>query len=288
MDEKLMFGAHVSAAGGVDLAPERAAAIGAETYQVFVKSNRQWAAGRLHAATARRFRRRHRDLGLGPAFAHGCYLVNLASPAAGVREKSIRCCRIELARCERLGLTGLVIHPGAHLGIGAPRGLERVARALERLLPDAGCRLLLEATAGQGSSLGGRLEELAWLLERFSPAHLGVCLDSCHLHAAGYRLDTGRRVERTLARVEETIGFDRVHLIHVNDSGGKAGSHLDRHRGIGEGRIGAAGFRALLQDERIRRLPAILETPKGVGTRLDRLNLVRLRALAAGNPMPDP
>jgi len=278
----------VSAAGGVDRAPERAAEIGADTYQVFVKSNRQWNAGRLPEATVRRFRRQHRELRLGPVFAHGCYLVNLASPHTDVRERSIRCCRVELGRCARLGLEGLVIHPGAHLGIGVEAGLERIAAALDRLPIDQGCRLLLEVTAGQGSTLGGRLEEIAWLLDRFPPAWLGVCLDSCHLHAAGYPLDSKQHVAAALDQIDRTVGFDRIHLVHLNDSTGAPGSHLDRHRGIGEGTIGTAGFRHLLGDRRIRRLPGILETPKGDDTRLDRLNLAPLRALAAGRKAPDP
>ena len=280
------FGAHVSAAGGIDHAPARAAEIGADAYQVFVKSNRQWAAGRLGSPVVRRFREEHQRLDLGPAFAHASYLINLAAPVSSVRERSIRSCAVELCRCERLGLDGLVLHPGAHRGQGVTRGLNRVAAALDRLLRGSGSRLLLECTAGQGSALGGDLAELGWLLERFPPDRLGVCLDSCHLHAAGYRLDTGPAVARALANIDQTIGFDRVHLIHLNDSAGPAGSHLDRHRGIGEGTIGAAGFRALLQDERIRRVPGILETPKGEGTELDLLNLRRLRALAAGKRLP--
>ncbi|MGD8330770.1 MAG: deoxyribonuclease IV [Acidobacteriota bacterium] len=281
----MRFGAHVSVAGGIDRAPERAAAIGAETYQVFVKSNRQWRAGRLADATVSGFRRQHREHGLGAAFAHGCYLVNLASPHTSVRERSIRCCAVELGRCARLGLEGLVIHPGAHLGIGVEAGLNRIARALDRLPIDR-CRVLLEVTAGQGTTIGGRHEEIAWLLQRFAPELLGVCLDSCHLHAAGHALDSARRVAAALELIEETIGFERIHLIHLNDSAGAAGSRLDRHRGIGDGTIGDAGFRHLLQDPRVRRLPGILETPKGEGTRLDRRNLARLRALAAGKRMP--
>lgn len=278
----------MSVAGGVDRAPGRAAEIGADTYQVFVKSNRQWRAGRLGEAAVRRFRRRHRQLGLGKAFAHGCYLVNLASPNTAVRERSIRSCAVELGRCARLGLQGLVIHPGAHLGIGADAGLDRIAMALDRLPIEHGCPVLLEVTAGQGSTIGGRLDEIAWLLARFPGEELGVCLDSCHLHAAGYALHTRGGVAVALDRIEEAIGFDRIHLIHLNDSAGVAGSHLDRHRGVGEGKIGTAGFRNLLRDPRIRRLPGILETPKGDGTRLDRLNLARLRALAAGKRLPDP
>lgn len=284
----MRIGVHVSIAGGIDQAVGRARDLGCTAFQVFVKSNRQWAARPLPHDEVERFRTARREHGDLPAFAHACYLLNLASDDPGLWKRSCDTCALELERCARLGLDGLVVHPGAHLGRGAGAALPRVADAVDRVLGavPGGPPLLLECTAGQGTVLGARLEELAWLLERGDPERLGVCLDSCHLHAAGYRLDGARRVRETLARVESVIGLERVALWHLNGSRAPAGSRLDRHTGIGEGTIGSAGFRALLQDRHVRARPGILETPKGDSDRLDRLNLARLRALLHRKRLP--
>ncbi len=281
------FGVHVSAAGGLDRAPERAANLGCETMQIFVKSNRQWAMRRLRRGEAARFRDGCARHGIHPVLAHASYLVNLASGDAELRVRSWRACRAELRRCQRLGIAGLVVHPGSCGDQPRARALERLEASVAALTRGiVGTRLLLEVTAGQGTALGGCLEELGEVVRCFGADRIGVCLDSCHLHAAGHRLDTPLRVRRTLDALDHAIGFDRIHGIHLNDSRGGAGSRLDRHAGIGEGTIGSRGFRALLAAGRIRRLPGILETPKGPDNVLDRRNLARLQALAAGKRMP--
>lgn len=284
----MKLGVHVSAAGGVDRVPERAFELGCEALQLFVKSNRQWAMRPLRPDEAKGFRDGLAHAPDMPAFAHACYLVNLASADPAVRERSVANLVAELDRCGELGLHGLVVHPGAHGG-DRERGLERALRAIDRVLDRSASptRLLLESTAGQGSCIGADLADLAWLLGRTPPERVGACLDTCHLHAAGYRLDGAPAVGRALDAVGEQIGWQRVKLWHLNDSRAPAGSRRDRHAGIGEGTIGRAGFRALLADARVRSRPGILETPKGESDRLDRLNLARLRALLHRRRWPE-
>lgn len=284
----MRFGAHVSIAGGVDRAVDRAVEAGCDTFQIFTKSARQWAARELDDEEVQAFRDKRREHGVDPAVAHASYLLNLASGDDELRERSWRTGALELELCRRLGLAGLVLHPGSHLGDGVETGLGRVARGLEKMI-EAGNGVppvLLEVTAGQGTGLGAELEHLAWLVERLGDERIGVCLDSCHLHAAGYALDTEEGCAETLERIEEAIGFERVAAIHLNDSKTEAGSRVDRHAHIGEGTIGAEGFAALLSDPRVRRLPGILETPPGDDWAWTRIDLARLRALARGKAMP--
>ena len=286
----MRFGAHMSTAGGIDRAIDRAVAAGCDVLQIFVKSARQWAARPLADDEVDAFRAKRRSTGLDPAVAHASYLINLASTDRQLWDRSWKACVVELERCAALDLDGLVIHPGAHRGAGERAGLERVAKALDRIfrrVPETP-PVLLEATAGQGTALGGRLEHLRWLTDRSGNGRVGVCLDTCHLHAAGYQLDTPATCAATIDEVEDVLGLDRVHVLHCNDSVGAAGSHLDRHAHIGEGTIGEPGFAALLTDPRLRHLPGILETPKDAGGEWDRLNLARLRALHGGRKPPPP
>ncbi len=283
----MYFGVHVSIAGGFERALERAVALNCRAAQIFTASCRRWHAPPIAAAAAARFRTLRARTPLRTLVAHAGYLANLASPDRALRQRSLRACREELHRCAQLGLDGLVLHPGCHGGDGRQRGLERLARSIEALGASLEATpLLLENTAGQGTSLGFRLEELVFLADRFPPPRVGFCLDTCHLHAAGYDLSTAAGVRGALRAVEETIGLARVRLLHLNDSAAPAGSRRDRHAGIGEGTIGLAGFRALVRDARLRAVAAILETPKGRDGGRDRLNLERLRALAAGRRPP--
>lgn len=285
----MRFGAHMSIAGGVDRAVDRAAEAGCDALQLFTKNARQWAARPLTEEEVTAFRRKREELGIGPAVAHAAYLINLASGEQELWERCWRACAEELERSARLGLDGLIVHPGAHGGDGEEAGLRRVARGVERILAavPGGPPLLLEVTAGQGTALGGRLEHLAWLLERLGDHGVGVCLDTCHLHAAGYALDSPEACRETLDAVEGIIGLGRVRVLHCNDSQGAAGSNLDRHTHIGVGTIGGKGFATLLTDPRVAHLPAILETPKQ--GEWDRVNLARLRALHRGEEeLPPP
>ena len=279
------FGAHLSIAGGVWRAVERARTVRADCLQLFVKPPQQWRFQPLHDKDVERSRAAAKGAGLAPLVGHASYLVNLATPDERLYEKSLRCLLGEWDRAERLGLKFLVLHPGSHMGSGEAAGLERIARTLDRLhaeRPEQRCRILIETTAGAGSTLGGRLEHLRHLIEHGEAGdRLGVALDTCHLFAAGYDLRTKTTVEETLGRIDAAVGLARVGVVHVNDAKGALGSHRDRHEHIGRGRIGREGFRALVNHPALADLPFILETPKrdARGREMDPVNLRALRRL---------
>jgi deoxyribonuclease-4 len=277
----------MSIAGGLDKAPLRGKQVGCDTIQVFTKSNRQWRAKRISDQEVEAFKANLAATGIGPVVAHDCYLVNLAAPRRAVWKKSVAAFRVELERAERLGIPYLVTHPGSHAGAGEVEGLRRVTEALNALLaalPGAGVRILLETTAGQGSSLGHRFEQLAAILAGVDQAdRVGVCLDTCHVFAAGYDIRTRDGYRKTVEDLDACLGLRRLQAIHLNDSKGGLGSRVDRHEHIGEGRLGLAPFRRLLNDPRLRRVPMILETPKDDDfVAADRRNLARLRRLLNG------
>jgi deoxyribonuclease-4 len=268
--------------------------VGCDTIQVFTKSNRQWREKPLTEGEVKAFRANLRGTRIGPVIAHACYLVNLAAPSAALWKKSIAAFRIELERAESLGIPYLVTHPGSHAGAGEPGGIGRVAEALNVLhaaFPEDRVQVLLETTAGQGSSLGYRFEQLAGILARVDrPDRLGICLDTCHVFAAGYDLRSAGGYRRMWREFDGCLGLARLKVIHLNDSIQPLGSRVDRHEHIGEGRLGLAPFRRLINDPALRRVPMILETPKGHDpVAADRRNLARLRRLlnGAGRPRKD-
>lgn len=280
------FGAHLSIAGGFENAFSEGVRIGCDCLQIFVKNQRQWSAPPLSNEAVEAYRAAAQETGLFPVVAHATYLINLASPDKTNRKRSIDALTDEMKRCIRLGVPYLVLHPGAHLGEGVNAGIKRIARSLNavhRRLDNDSTRLLLETTAGQGSSIGHRIEHLGHIIESVDdPDRLGVCLDTCHVFAAGYNISRPEEYERLVAELISYVTLDRVRCIHVNDSKGKCASRVDRHEHIGKGRIGKAGFRNLVNDPRLAAVPKILETPKGTdgrGTNLDRVNLKRLRRL---------
>jgi deoxyribonuclease-4 len=261
--------------------------VGCDTIQVFTKSNRQWRAKRLSDQEVAAFKANLAATGIGPVVAHDCYLVNLAAPRRAVWKKSVAAFRVELERAERLAIPFLVTHPGSHAGAGETEGMRRVAEAVNELhasLPGYRVRILLETTAGQGSSLGHRFEQLAAILANVEQsARVGICLDTCHLFAAGYNIRTRDGYRKTLNELDACLGLERLQAIHLNDSKGGLGCRVDRHEHIGEGRLGLAPFRLLLNDSRLRRVPMILETPKDDDfVTADRRNLARLRRLLNG------
>ncbi len=278
----------MSIAGGMDRAPLRGRQVGCDTIQVFTKSNRQWRAKPLSDREVEAFKANLQATGIGPVVAHDCYLVNLAAPRASLWKKSVAAFREETDRAERLGIPYLVTHPGSHAGAGEEEGIRRVAEALNVLQPalarHGGARILLETTAGQGTSLGYRFEQLAAILDRVERAdRVGMCLDTCHVFAAGYDIRTADGYRKTMRDLDACLGLHRVQVIHLNDSLQGLGSRVDRHAHIGDGRLGLEPFRWLLSDPAFRGVPMILETPKDDDfVKADRRNLARLRRLLTG------
>ncbi|MCX7683054.1 MAG: deoxyribonuclease IV [Anaerolineae bacterium] len=279
----LRLGAHESIAGGLHRAFDHARAVGCDALQIFVKSSRAWAVSPLTDEEITLFKAKAEETAIHPVVAHASYLLNPATPDDELWKKSRDTLIVELERCEALGIPYLVLHPGSHKEAGEEVGLKRVAQALGEVhtaTPGLRARILLETTAGQGSDLGYRFEQLAWLLAHTPQGErLGVCFDTCHVFAAGYELRTPEGYATTMELFERIIGLDRLQAIHLNDSKGELGSRKDRHEHIGKGRIGLEGFRHVLGDPRLEGLPGLLETPKGADLREDRDNLAVLRSL---------
>lgn len=279
----LEFGTHASASGGVDKALQRAADVGATSCQLFVKNERQWQAKPLDPATVQRFKAECERTGIRHLVAHGSYLINLASPKDEIHAKSMAAFQDELERCAMLGIPHLVMHPGAQTGSGVDEGIRKVAESLNVLhdrLQDNPATTCLETTAGQGTTLGRSFEELAAIIDLVQDkSRVGVCLDTCHVFAAGYDIGTVEGARAVIDHLDGTIGIERLKVLHVNDSQQPLGSNKDRHDHIGEGLIGIGGFRAIVNESRLCGLPAILETEKDPEGVLDRKNLATLRDL---------
>jgi deoxyribonuclease-4 len=260
------LGAHVSVAGGTHKAFARGRDIGCEALQIFVKNANRWSGRPLADDEVASFREQHAASGW-PVVAHASYLINLASPDPAAQEKSIAALIDELERCDRLGVPGVVLHPGAHMREGVEPGLDRVAQALDRvsgLRPGLQARVLLENTAGQGSTLGRDFQELGAILARVDdPERLGVCFDSCHAFVAGYDLRDEAGYEATWAAFDAAVGLPRLMAVHLNDAKHPLGSRKDRHASILEGEIGGDFFARIVGDPRLAALPMILETPLG-------------------------
>lgn len=276
------IGAHVSVAGGTPAAFPRGEELGCEAIQIFVKNANRWQGKSIGGDEAGAFREAHAAARI-PVIAHASYLINLASPAEELFTKSVAALVDELDRCTRLGVPGLVLHPGAHVGEGTDAGIERVVRGLDAVFadnPDLTARVLLENTAGQGTTLGADLRELHAIAQGLGrPDRLGVCLDTCHAFAAGYDLRTEAGYDRLMNDVDGIIGFDNLRALHLNDSKFPVGSRRDRHANIGEGEIGVELFERVLSDDRLADLPAILETPEGDDGDGYRRDLATLRSL---------
>ncbi|HUG14389.1 MAG TPA: deoxyribonuclease IV [Thermomicrobiales bacterium] len=287
----LKLGAHMSIAGGFDKAVERAGSVDSEALQIFTKNQNQWRARPIMDDEVARFTIACETHGIGPVVAHDSYLINLASPKDDLWEKSIEAFRIELERCELLGIPYLVTHPGAHTGSGTEAGIERVALAVDRIhdeLPGYKVMTLLETTAGQGTTLGATFGEIAQIIAATrKPERIGVCLDTCHVFVAGYDIRSPEAYADTIEQFDATIGLDRLKALHFNDALKELGSRRDRHAHVGKGYIGIAGFWNFMNDARLQGLPALLETEKGDDLAEDREALTLLRSIV-GAPQPDP
>jgi deoxyribonuclease IV len=280
-----LFGAHMSIAGGHHNALITASKYQCETVQLFTKNSNQWLAKDIGNEDAGLFRRTLRQTGLRYPMAHGSYLPNLASPDQPLYRRSIEALLVELSRAEQLGLRYLIIHPGCHMDSGEEAGLAQIAWALDEVhgrSPGFLVQILLETTAGQGTSLGHRFEQLARIMDLVKePKRLGVCLDTCHVFAAGYALFPENEYRATFRAFDRTIGLGKLRAFHLNDSKKEFGTRVDRHAHIGQGCLGIEPFRLLVNDARFRGRPMVLETPKEDGKNgdMDRVNLGLLRKL---------
>ena len=284
---KKRIGVHVGTSGGCFTAVQRAVDAGANTFQIFSASPRQWKAPTVKPEDAEKMRAARAELGVSPVSIHASYLINLCSQTKSVRENSVDGFRGEVERALAWGAEYLVLHPGSWKGLTRDEGLRLAAEGIERAIgglkwQDANFRILIENTAGAEFSLGGSFEQVAELVETLKAcAPMGVCLDTCHTHVAGYDLVTTEGYEETMRLVGETVGFDSVKVWHCNDAKAAMGSKLDRHEHIGEGTIGAAAFKRLLHDSRFEHAAFIAETP--VDEPGDEMrNVMALRALSAG------
>ena len=284
------FGAHVSTAGGVSAAFARAEGIGCETMQIFTRNNHRWRGAPLAEAEIERWRTLAGEFDVRPVVSHASYLLNLASPDPDLRAKSIATFVDELERAEALGLLGVVLHPGAHLGEGEAAGLARISAALDechRRTAGFETLTLLETTAGAGTQLGSRFQQLAAVIEGCAaPERLAVCFDTCHVLAAGYDFRTAAGYAETMAEFDRHIGLARLRCFHFNDSKHDLGSHKDRHEHIGKGFVGLEGFRRIANDPRFLSVPMILETPKSPDLHEDVENLAVLRELLSAEVAP--
>jgi deoxyribonuclease IV len=287
------LGAHVSVAGGMTTSIERATELGCTAIQLFVKNASQWRGREVGDEEAAAFRAAHAASPVGPLVAHASYLINLCTLDPALLERSREALADELERCARLGVGGLVLHPGAHLGAGEEPGIDCVAASLDAVfakVPEGGespVRVLLENTAGQGSCLGYRLEHLAAIRARVAAPHrVGVCIDTCHAFAAGYAIHKPAGYEEFLSQIEELLGLEALGCFHLNDSVRPFASRRDRHAHIGEGEIGLPAFARFLHDPRLKAVPMVVETEPGDGMEGHRRDLETLRGLKRPRKRP--
>ncbi len=279
------FGAHMSIASGCFRSMEWGQQAGCDVVQLFSKNERQWLGKPLTEDDVAKFTDARTRTNVQPVMIHDSYLINLSSPKDELWEKSIAAFRDELLRARMLGVPYLNTHPGSHMGTGEEVGLDRMVEALNRLGADGayeGVTVLLETTAGQGTNLGAKFEHLAYLIEHVNdPDAFGVCVDTCHIFAAGYDIRTPETYAATMAEFDRLVGYDRIKAMHLNDALQPFGDRKDRHAAIGEGHIGLDGFRLVVNDPHLAALPMVLETPKSTDCHEDVENLARLRGLIA-------
>jgi deoxyribonuclease IV len=281
-----LLGVHCSTMGGIVTAFDRADTLGINTFQLFVKNNKQWFAQPLDEEVVATFNERRKTWKhMGPLIAHACYLINLGSLNPIIQEKSRKSFTEELLRADKLGVDHLVFHPGCHTGSGDEAAIDAIANALNDIHDenlDVRTKTTLEITAGQGSSVGCSFLQLEQIISKIKDqSRVRVCIDTCHMFAAGYDIRTAEMWERSWEEFASRIGFDRLACVHTNDSKQPFNSRKDRHEHIGKGEIGIEAFRLLMNDERFAAVPKILETPKDDKMTEDFENLAVLRGLIA-------
>lgn len=273
----------MSIAGGVHCAVERAVSIDCTTMQMFVKNNSQWRGKELTAEDISTYKKLLRESSIGPVVVHDTYLINLCATNKEILQKSRDALKDELNRCEMLGVEYLNFHAGSHMGAGEKEGIKRIAESLNLIHEETtGYRVksVIETTAGQGTAIGYRFEHLQQIIDLVEQRErMAVCVDTCHIFAAGYDIVTEAGYEQTFREFDSIIGLHRLVAFHVNDAKRERGSRVDRHEHIGKGMIGKAGFRLLMNDNRFRNIPKILETPKGPEMKEDVKNMRTLKSL---------
>ncbi len=274
----------MSIGGGAHRAIERSCSVNANAMQIFVKNNMQWFARALAKEEIRAFLDHAQRGQLDAVFAHANYLINLSATNPQFHANSLRALSEELTRADQLELPFLVLHPGAHLGAGEEAGLNQIVDSIDQVLariPKVKTKIALETTAGQGSCVGHKFEHLAYIMSNVrEPERLCVCLDTAHVFASGYDLSTERATKKMFAEFHRIVGLDRLAALHLNDSKTARGSRVDRHEHIGKGQIGLPAFRVIMRDRRFRKIPKVLETPKGKELAEDVENMQTLRDLA--------
>jgi deoxyribonuclease IV len=279
----MVLGAHISVAGGLYKAFERAQAVGCETMQIFTKSERQWNAKPITEEDLELWHSTKATAGLAPLITHDSYLINLASPTEELWEKSISAFEHEIERNEMLAIPYLVTHVGAHMGSGEETACDKVATAINRIhknwdKPKA--MILFETTAGQGTAIGYKFEHWGRIFEQLEhPDWVGICFDTCHVFASGYDLTTPEAYQETMQTFDRSIGITKIKAFHMNDSKKGLFSRVDRHEAIGQGALGLEPFRLIMNDPRFKDTPKILETPKSPDSHEDVENLATLRSL---------
>lgn len=264
-NHRLLLGAHMSVAGGMEKAFERAESIGCTTMQIFSRSNRQWKAKPISRAESEAFREAQKKSTVKPVMVHASYLINLAAPEEEILKKSIAAVGEELERCEMLNIPYLVLHPGSRLKVDEDTALDTITQSLDTILDESegNTMILLEIMAGQGTSMCYAFEQLAFIIKNTKhKRRIGVCFDTCHAFGAGYDFTTPKKYESMWEHFDATIGLNKLKAIHLNDSKKELGSRVDRHEEIGAGKIGLHAFELLINDERFFDVPKILETPK--------------------------
>lgn len=280
----MLLGAHMSIAGGVFNAFGDGKKVGCDTIQIFTKSSNQWKARPLENDEIEKFKTVQKETGIRPVIAHDSYLINLCSPDKAKMKMSVEVFAIELQRCRSLGIPYLVMHPGSHLGEGEEWGMKLIAENLSKLLSEdeeeGGAMVLLETTAGQGSNLGYKFEQLRYMMDLIPQKdRIGVCVDTAHIYAAGYDIKSQGGFDKVLDEFDRTIGIGNLRAVHLNDSKKGCGSRVDRHEQIGKGEIGIEPFRYLMNKKEFASLPMVLETPKDKDYKEDVENLAVLRGL---------
>lgn len=274
-----LIGAHVSIAGGLEYAIPKGEQIGCTAIQIFTKNQVQWYTKPLSNHTVEQYQQALINSSIQSVIAHDSYLINLGSPEENLLEKSRQAFLDEMDRAEKLEISAVIFHPGAHKNAGEDVGLKLIADSINyccKQRPNYKLKLLLETTAGQGTNLGYTFEQLKWIIDRAKqPDRVGVCLDTCHIFAAGYDIRDKSSYEKTIEKFNKVIGLQKLQAIHLNDSKKELGSRVDRHENIGQGQIGLEGFRLLMNDARLINIPKVLETPGDINKFKDNLDLLK-------------